>query len=232
MGSGGRKQTIKARALLVDMEEGVVHRLLRGPLSSLFDSTLLITDVSGAGNNWAYGHEVYGQLHGQAIADKVARAMEMCDSPQAAHRMHTTEELQPFAHVNNLVARMLAHLTRSVALWIAHADKKGTATLPAIPLVVRLRSSVRFGGPLDVDLLDLSSNLVPYRGLHFVSSALSSLRVDFAHQQASRVRTRRVKASECAERTPTCSELLLEALGQNSQLLDVCPKNGLYALKT
>lgn len=34
------------------MEEGVVHRLLRGPLSALFDDTLLITDVSGAGNNW------------------------------------------------------------------------------------------------------------------------------------------------------------------------------------
>lgn len=40
------------QALLVDMEEGVVHRLLRGPLKSLFDDTLLITDVSGAGNNW------------------------------------------------------------------------------------------------------------------------------------------------------------------------------------
>lgn len=34
------------------MEEGVVNRLLRGPLGSLFDDTLLITDVSGAGNNW------------------------------------------------------------------------------------------------------------------------------------------------------------------------------------
>ncbi|KAL8270818.1 hypothetical protein Esti_005248 [Eimeria stiedai] len=255
------------------MEEGVVHRLLRGPLSSLFENTLLVTDVSGAGNNWAYGHEVYGQLHGQAIADTVARAMEMCDSPQgflllhslgggtgsglgtrclemladlhpqlvrlvcaispadnddvvtspyntalalhelrqhatlfyavncdsriqAAHRVHKTEELQPFAHANGLVARMLAHLT---------------------------------SGPLDVDFLDLSSNLVPYRGLHFVTAALSPLRMSIPHQQASHIQTRRINGQyfESAHRIPSCSELLLDSLGQDNQLLDVCPKNGM-----
>lgn len=30
----------------------------------------------------AHGYEVYGQLHGSSIADKVSRALEDCDSPQ------------------------------------------------------------------------------------------------------------------------------------------------------
>jgi tubulin epsilon len=49
-GSGPR-----ARAVLVDMEEGVVSQILRSPLSGLFDASHAITDVSGAGNNWAAG---------------------------------------------------------------------------------------------------------------------------------------------------------------------------------
>lgn len=40
------------QAVLVDMEEGVVNKILQGPLRELFDSTQLITDVSGSGNNW------------------------------------------------------------------------------------------------------------------------------------------------------------------------------------
>lgn len=35
------------------MEEGVVNRLLRSQIGPLFDKTFLITDVSGAGNNWS-----------------------------------------------------------------------------------------------------------------------------------------------------------------------------------
>lgn len=34
------------------MEEGVVNEILQGPLREVFDSTQLLTDVSGSGNNW------------------------------------------------------------------------------------------------------------------------------------------------------------------------------------
>ena len=44
---------VRAQAVLVDMEEGVVSELLRGPLSEVFDHRQLITDVSGSGNNWS-----------------------------------------------------------------------------------------------------------------------------------------------------------------------------------
>lgn len=36
----------------MDMEEGVVNQILQGPLREVFDSTQLLTDVSGSGNNW------------------------------------------------------------------------------------------------------------------------------------------------------------------------------------
>ena len=34
------------------MEEGVVGEIMKGPLRDVFDHKQLITDVSGAGNNW------------------------------------------------------------------------------------------------------------------------------------------------------------------------------------
>lgn len=43
---------LNPQAVLVDMEEGVVNEILQGPLRDVFDSTQLLTDVSGSGNNW------------------------------------------------------------------------------------------------------------------------------------------------------------------------------------
>jgi len=38
---------LRARSVLVDMEEGVVNDILNGPLREIFDTTQLVTDVSG-----------------------------------------------------------------------------------------------------------------------------------------------------------------------------------------
>lgn len=40
------------QAVLVDMEEGVVSEIMKGPLREVFDFRQHITDVSGSGNNW------------------------------------------------------------------------------------------------------------------------------------------------------------------------------------
>ena len=40
------------QAVVIDMEEGVVNEILKGPLWDVFDCQQLITDVSGSGNNW------------------------------------------------------------------------------------------------------------------------------------------------------------------------------------
>ncbi len=63
--------TLRARAVLVDMEDGVVKETLSGPLGSLFDSRHLVTDVFGSGNNWAHGFGMYGPQHAEALSEAV-----------------------------------------------------------------------------------------------------------------------------------------------------------------
>lgn len=81
--------TLKARAVLVDMEEGVINELLRGSMGDLFDDRQLIKDVSGSGNNFAHGHYHYGPMYGASILEAVRRQAEACDSLQAFFLMHS-----------------------------------------------------------------------------------------------------------------------------------------------
>jgi len=46
---------------------GVVQETMRGPLGELFEESHTVTDVSGAGNNWAHGHLEYGPRHAEAV---------------------------------------------------------------------------------------------------------------------------------------------------------------------
>ena len=80
---------LRARAVLVDTEEGVVSQVLRGPLGDLFDRQQVLTDVSGAGNNWAHGSEVYGPQHREAFLECVRRAVGFCDSIQCFSLVHS-----------------------------------------------------------------------------------------------------------------------------------------------
>ncbi|XP_034756891.1 tubulin epsilon chain [Etheostoma cragini] len=86
---GGRIQHLKARAVLVDMEEGVVNEILQGPLREMFDSTQLLTDVSGSGNNWAVGHMTYGSAYREQIVDRLRKAAEHCDCLQCFFLIHS-----------------------------------------------------------------------------------------------------------------------------------------------
>ncbi|KAM4712979.1 tubulin epsilon chain isoform 1-T1 [Anableps anableps] len=86
---GGRIQHLKARAVLIDMEEGVVHGILQGPLREVFDSTQLLTDVSGSGNNWAVGNLTYGSAYRESVVNKLRRAAERCDCLQCFFLIHS-----------------------------------------------------------------------------------------------------------------------------------------------
>ena len=48
-------KSLKARAVMIDMEERVINCVMQGPLRDLFEHTQTVTDVSGSGNNWAVG---------------------------------------------------------------------------------------------------------------------------------------------------------------------------------
>uniref|UniRef100_A0A0G4HTN4 Tubulin/FtsZ GTPase domain-containing protein n=1 Tax=Chromera velia CCMP2878 TaxID=1169474 RepID=A0A0G4HTN4_9ALVE len=81
--------SLRARALLIDMEEGVLNSLQRGALRDLFDPSLVVTDVSGSGNNWGQGYSEYGAKHKDAIMNSVRRAAEDCDSLQSFVLLHS-----------------------------------------------------------------------------------------------------------------------------------------------
>ena len=51
---GSELNDLRARAIVVDMEESVIHnKILNGDLKDIFESRMCITDQGGAGNNWA-----------------------------------------------------------------------------------------------------------------------------------------------------------------------------------
>ena len=74
---------------MVDMEEGVVSQIVKGPLRGIFDHQQLITDVSGSGNNWAVGHMMYGPRYREQISETVRRAAEACDCLQCFFVIHS-----------------------------------------------------------------------------------------------------------------------------------------------
>eukprot|EP00127_Corallochytrium_limacisporum_P004168 Clim_evm113s157 gene=Clim_evmTU113s157 len=82
-------ETLRARAVLIDMEEGVVQQLMKGKERHLFDTRQKITDVSGAGNNWAAGYHMYGQQYKEAIVDNIRYEAEKCDCLQSFFILHS-----------------------------------------------------------------------------------------------------------------------------------------------
>ena len=87
--AGSEISDLQARACLVDMESGVLSETMRGPLRSLFSSRQMLSDVSGAGNNWAHGYCEYGSKYATDLAELLRSQAEPCDSPQSFFLMHS-----------------------------------------------------------------------------------------------------------------------------------------------
>ena len=64
---------LKARAIIVDMEEGVTNQLLKSDIGELFQQKSFISDVSGAGNNWAHGFHEYGSKYRSLLVENIRR---------------------------------------------------------------------------------------------------------------------------------------------------------------
>ncbi|KAL7058449.1 hypothetical protein AAHC03_016504 [Spirometra sp. Aus1] len=254
------KKKLSARAVLVDMEEGVVQELLRGQLGSLFESAHLITDVSGSGNNWlpdyfyfipssrAVGHCLYGDKHSEKILDALRRSVEACSSLQCFFILHSMgggtgsgigsfiSQLlaDEYPNVFRLVTAVfpsldddvitspyntvlaLNHLTefadcvvsvdnRALSSIVRRAQAEPvprhvkTAAMGSVitsegslasierakpfdemnnivaNMLLNLTSSARFPGTMNVDLNEISMNLVPFPRLHYLIAAQSPL---------------------------------------------------------
>ncbi len=89
-------QNLKARAVVVDMECGVVNHLLKTSRKSLikeigeiFDTKRFVYDVSGASNNWGHGFGEYGPKYRDDIADAIRKNAEECNSLQSFFLLHS-----------------------------------------------------------------------------------------------------------------------------------------------
>eukprot|EP01064_Diplonema_japonicum_P002313 TRINITY_DN11472_c0_g1_i1.p1 TRINITY_DN11472_c0_g1~~TRINITY_DN11472_c0_g1_i1.p1 ORF type:complete len:496 (+),score=56.79 TRINITY_DN11472_c0_g1_i1:56-1489(+) len=240
---------VKARAVPIDMEEGVLNGLLKGNLKTLFDRQQMIANQSGCGNNWAVGHEVYGTECGPEVMEKVRKHTENCDSLQTFLLLHSLgggtgsgfgtrlltelEDEYPstyrfvsavFPQRNDDVITSPYNSILSLSKLIDHADcvipvdnsqlseivdiskspqrnkfsraygisepsvvqaksksdRKGGEAFESMNYIVasmltHLTASMRFPGSLNVDLNEITTNLVPFPRLHFLHSSVAPI---------------------------------------------------------
>lgn len=76
------KTRIKARAVLIDMEDSVLARYKNGHLKKFFGSKCIVSNYPGSGNNWAEGFCCHGPQYKSKILKAIRRAVEKCDSIQ------------------------------------------------------------------------------------------------------------------------------------------------------
>lgn len=225
---------VKARAVLIDMEDSVVARFRKGPLRNLFDETLLLTNYPGSGNNWAEGHHAHGKEYAARIVEVVRRAVERCDHLHGFLLMFSvgggtgsglgTATLKllydyfpdvdrfvtcvyPSGHEDVVTAPYNVLLATNILLEYATcvlpADNKSLLDICAylqskkesiesakavaasspyedmnsiiVNMLLNFTSGSRFPGSLNVDMSELSTNMVPFPRLNFLSCGLAPL---------------------------------------------------------
>ncbi|PVV03108.1 hypothetical protein BB560_002425 [Smittium megazygosporum] len=77
------------RAVLVDLEPGVMDTLKAGPLGQLFRPDNFVFGQSGAGNNWAKGHYTEGAELVDQVLDVIRKEAENSDSLQGFQFTHS-----------------------------------------------------------------------------------------------------------------------------------------------
>jgi hypothetical protein len=64
------------RAVLVDLEPGVIARIESGEMSQLFDESSIVRKIPGAANNWARGYNVEGERVIDQVMNVIDNAVE------------------------------------------------------------------------------------------------------------------------------------------------------------
>ena len=70
------------RAVLIDLEPGVIARIESGEMSKLFDESSIVRKIPGAANNWARGYNVEGERVIDQIMNVIDSAVEKTKSLQ------------------------------------------------------------------------------------------------------------------------------------------------------
>ena len=77
------------RAVLIDLEPGVMDSVRAGPFGQLFRPDNFVFGQSGAGNNWAKGHYTEGAELIDNVLDVVRKEAEGCDCLQGFEITHS-----------------------------------------------------------------------------------------------------------------------------------------------
>jgi len=86
--SGGQKKYVP-RAVLVDLEPGVVDTVRSGTYGKIFRPDNMICGQAGAGNNWAKGYYTEGAEMVDEVLDAIRREVEGCDQVQGFQICHS-----------------------------------------------------------------------------------------------------------------------------------------------
>lgn len=87
--SEGSEGRYVPRAVLLDLEPGVVNNIHAGKLGPMFRPDNFVFGQSGAGNNWAKGHYTEGAELIEKVLDVVYKEAESCDVLQGFQVSHS-----------------------------------------------------------------------------------------------------------------------------------------------
>ncbi|XP_034934239.1 tubulin epsilon chain-like isoform X2 [Chelonus insularis] len=192
---------VKARAILIDMEDSVVSRFKRGPLRNLFDQSCTITNYPGSGNNWAVGYHTHGRLYKNKIQNVIRKSAEKCDSLHGFLLMHSvgggtgsglgTATLNfledDYPNINKFLSSVYPTETSDVitAPYNKNQSSHNISKKPfkdmnsiIVNMLLHLTSGARFPGYLNTDMNDIATNLVPYPQLNYIFSSISPLHMN------------------------------------------------------
>jgi len=77
------------RAVVVDLEPGVVDTIKASNYGEVFKPDSMICGANGAGNNWAKGHYTEGAELVEEVLDVVRKEVENCNCPQGFQFFHS-----------------------------------------------------------------------------------------------------------------------------------------------
>ncbi|KAK9299410.1 hypothetical protein QLX08_007574 [Tetragonisca angustula] len=84
-----KRAKVKARTILIDMEDSVVEGLRKGPVRDLFDQACVVTNYPGSANNWAVGYHTYGTEYQEKLEDTIRHMVEKCSRLHGFLLMHS-----------------------------------------------------------------------------------------------------------------------------------------------
>lgn len=87
--SEGSEGRFVPRAVMLDLEPGVVNTFKNSPLGNIFHPDNFVFGQSGAGNNWAKGHYTEGAELIETVLDVVRKEAESCDVLQGFQVSHS-----------------------------------------------------------------------------------------------------------------------------------------------